>query len=70
MEMKMEMGPTGSGLPPQQQYSKPGWVGMCFNTSLANEVLADVAHRTTPREVWLAFTISFESQSKTQVIQV
>lgn len=69
MEMKMEMGPTGSGLPPQQQYilSQVGLECVLIPLSL---ILRFLQIRTTPREVWLAFTISFESQSKTQVIQV
>ncbi|XP_042946978.1 uncharacterized protein LOC122279823 [Carya illinoinensis] len=42
----------------------------CHNDSLTDEVLAQVAHCTTSREVWLTLTSSFASQSRAQVIQV
>lgn len=57
-------------LPSNSMCSKPGWVGMCFNTSLTNiEVLADSHHSSwSMASFHYLFWISIQDSSDSSVI--
>ncbi|KAA8534369.1 hypothetical protein F0562_031880 [Nyssa sinensis] len=42
----------------------------CINSSLSDEVLAQVAHCSTSAEVWMALSSAFASQSRAKVVHV
>jgi hypothetical protein len=42
----------------------------CIDSSLSDEVLAQITHYSTSTEVWIALSTAFASQSRAKTIQV